>query len=83
MFHVADYFKKFAKIEGDTLQQNDAIRAALYEHCGVDKAKFEVKKGILYISGSPMLKSAVYMRKASIISSIQTSLPHARITDIR
>lgn len=82
MFNVADYFKKFAKIEGETLAQSDAIKAALYEHCGIDKAKFEVKKGIIYISGSSMLKSAVYMKKAAILAALRAG-SQAKITDIR
>jgi hypothetical protein len=83
MFNIADYFKKFAKIEGDSLVQKDAVAKALKEICGIESAKFEVKKGILYVSGSSIMKSAIYTRKASILTMLRTELSQSKIIDIR
>lgn len=83
MFNIADYFKKFSKIEGESLHQRDSIKAALYETCKLDKVDFEVKKGILYIKGSPMVKSIVYTKKGTILALIKTRIPDSRISDIR
>jgi Asp/Glu/hydantoin racemase len=83
MFNISDYFKKFSKIEGDSLVEKDAIRIAIYNNCGIDKVQFEVRKDILYIKGPPMLKSMIYTKKASIVAAIRESLPKTRITDIR
>ncbi len=83
MFNVADYFKKFKKIEDGALVEKDAILSAIAESCGTGTVRFEVKKDILYIKGSPMLKSAVYTKKATILASIKKNLPQTRIVDIR
>jgi hypothetical protein len=83
MFNIADYFKKFARIEGDSLVQKDAVAKALYETCKIEGASFEVKKGILYIKGSAMVKSLVYMKKEAILASLKLSLPQSNIYDVR
>lgn len=83
MFNIADYFKKFSKIEGESLYQKDSIRAALYEACNLDKVDFDVKKGILYIKGSPTVKSMVYTKKGAILALIKARMPDSRIFDIR
>lgn len=83
MFNVADYFKKFARLEGDSLIQKEAIEKALREVCGIQHASYSLKKGILTIKGSPALKSVVFMRKAALLSMLQTALPQSRIAEIR
>jgi hypothetical protein len=83
VFNVADYFKKFKKIEEGAFVEKDAILAALNESCGTGTVRFEVKKNVLYIKGSPMLKSAVYTKKAAILESIKRKLPQTMIADIR
>ncbi len=83
MFNISDYFKKFTKIEGNSIIQKDAIMIALYNNCGIDKVKFELKKDILYVQGTPMIKSMIYTKKASIIASIKENLPGSRVSDIR
>lgn len=83
MFNIADYFKKFARIEGDSLFLQDSIKAALYEVCGIEKVSFDVKKGILYIKGSPIVKSLVFTKKAPLIEALKAKNPKARIFDVR
>lgn len=83
MFNIADYFKKFSKIEGDSQFQSDSIRVALFENCKIDKVDFEVRKGILYIKGSPMMKSLIFTKKTAILTALKEKIPQSRITDIR
>ncbi len=83
MFNVADYFKKFAKIEGESLALRDSIRVALLEVCGVGKADFEVKKGVLIMKGHPVIKSMVFMKKKEVLEHLSRTSPQSRISDIR
>jgi hypothetical protein len=83
MFNIADYFKKFVKIEGDTNLQRNTISYALQKVCNIEKPEFDVKKNILYIKGSPMVKSAVFLKKSFILASVKESMPQSRIMDIR
>lgn len=83
MFNIADYFRKFSKIEGDSLFEKDSIKAAIYEVCGMDKVDFEIKKGIVYIKGSPMVKSLIFTKKGALLSAIKIKLPQKTIFDVR
>jgi len=83
VFNISDYFKKFKKIEGDTLVEKDIVLSILHDVCGVRTIQFEIEKGILYIKGSPMLKSVLYTKKTHILRLLKEKLPHKRISDIR
>lgn len=83
MFNVSDYLKKFARIEGDSLLQKDAVNSAIKESCGIDSTPFEIKKNVLYIKGSPVMKSIIYTKKLEILNLITKKDPKTKITDIR
>lgn len=83
MFNISDYLKKFARFEGDSLLQKDAVSTALKEVCGIENVSFEVKKGILMIKGSPVMKSLVFTKKAALIAALQMKYPQGRIFDVR
>jgi hypothetical protein len=82
MFNISDYLKKFSRIEGDSLAQRDAIAGAMREACGAE-IDFEVKKDIIYIKGSPVVRSIVYTKKGAILEAIKIRQPKLRISDIR
>ncbi|HEU0080788.1 MAG TPA: hypothetical protein VFQ72_02060 [Candidatus Paceibacterota bacterium] len=83
MFNISDYFKKFARLEGESLLQKEAIEQALKEVCGIPHAGYSLKKGVLTVKGSPMLKSVVFTKKQQLLAALQASLPQGRITDVR
>jgi len=83
MFNVADYFKKFARLEGESLVQKEAIQKVLGEICGIRHAGYSLRKGILTIKGSATLRSVVFTRKAAVLKALQEALPQARISEIR
>ncbi|HVU06492.1 MAG TPA: hypothetical protein VHC46_09860 [Thermodesulfobacteriota bacterium] len=82
MFNIADYFKKFSRIESDSLSQRDAVRAAIYGACGAD-IPFDVKKGVIIVKGSPAAKSVAFTKKEAIIRSLREKHPNLRLTDVR
>ena len=83
MFNIADYLKKFVKIEGDSKTQIEAISKALRDVCGIQSAKISLKKGILYVNAPSAAKSLVYMKKSALIAQIENELPQTKILDIR
>jgi hypothetical protein len=83
MFNISEYLKKFATLGEGILVERDSIDSSLREVCGVGGVDFEVKKGVLYVKGSPMLKSAVYTKKEAILASLRSKLPKTNIYDIR
>lgn len=44
---------------------------------------FTVKKDILYIKASPVVRSIIYTKKVAILEGIKAKDPKSRITDIR
>lgn len=83
MFNVADYFKKFSKIEEREVSQRDAIRVALFETCGIDKVDFDVRKGVIVLKSHSIIKSMVYMKKKEVLEHLSRTSPQSKITDIR
>ncbi|MFA6158511.1 MAG: hypothetical protein WC763_02685 [Candidatus Paceibacterota bacterium] len=83
MFNVADYFKKFSKIEETTLTLNGFIRKALKEVCGIDTASFEVKKGVIILKTNSIVKSIVFMKKKEVLEHLSKTSPSSKISDIR
>ncbi len=83
MFNVADYFKKFSKIEEREVSQRDAVRVALFETCGVDKVEFDVKKGVIILKSHSVVKSVVFMKKKEVLEHLSRTSPQSKITDIR
>jgi len=82
VFNIADYLKKFTRIDSDSVAQKDLITSILYEACGATIG-FEIKKDILYIKGSPVVKNIVYTKKVAILLAIKEKHPNVRISDIR
>jgi Zn-dependent membrane protease YugP len=83
MFNISDYFKKFSKIEGDSIAQKQGIAQAVKDVCGIDNVKYEVKKGILYIKGSPGVRMALFTKKAKLLEAVRKESPLSNIFDIR
>jgi len=83
MFNVADYFKKFSKLEEREVSQRDAIRVALFEVCGIGKADFDVRKGVILLKSHSIVKSMVFMKKKEVLEHLSRTSPQSKITDIR
>lgn len=83
MFNVADYLKKFAKLQGAAILSNDAVVSSLKDVCKIDGAKFEAKKGVLYLKATPREKMVVFTKKAAVLAAIKARDPLSSITDIR
>ncbi|MBX4209397.1 hypothetical protein KW799_01760 [Candidatus Parcubacteria bacterium] len=83
MFNIADYLKKFVRIEGDSIFKKESIAAAIREACGTDKIEFEAKKNVLYIKGSPVMRSIAYTKKDAILKALREKDPKSRITEVR
>lgn len=83
MFNISDYFKKFVKIEGDSVAQKEGIARAIKGVTGIDNARYEAKKGVLYIKGSPAMRMALFTKKAELLEAIKRESPLSIIYDIR
>ena len=83
MFNIADYLKKFARFEGDSALEREAVARALKEVCGLENIAFELRKGTLNLKATPTVKAIIFMKKDRLIAHLQQSYPQGRISDIR
>jgi hypothetical protein len=81
MFNISEYLKRFANLESNSRIQTETVQVAFKSIVGVENADFEVKKGIVYLKGSPMVKSATYTKKQLLLNEIKKKLPS--VYDIR
>jgi hypothetical protein len=83
MFNISDYLKKFSKITEDSALLKEVVSKALFEVCGTSEVVFEIKKGTLYIKGSPTLRALIFMNKSRLLERIKQESLKVRIVDIR
>jgi hypothetical protein len=83
MFNIADYLKRFAKMGEDIVVERSSVEQAIKTICGIEKPKFEVKKGILYINVPPVARSLVFMKKQALLEELKKSAAGAKIYDVR
>jgi hypothetical protein len=82
VFNVADYFKKFSKIEEGTLALRDSIRVAFSEVCGLGDVSFDVKKGVIIVTSNSIVRSVIFMKKKEVLERLSKTSPSS-ILDIR
>lgn len=83
MFNISDYLKRFASLGQNALLERDIVSLVLKESCGISDAQFEIRKGIVHLKGTPLLKSLVYTKKDAILTSLRLKMPKTRVYDIR
>lgn len=83
MFNVADYFKKFSKIEERTVSLRNAVQQAFSDVCGVEKVGFDIRKGVVIVTSNPVIKSIVFMKKKEVLEHLSRTSPSSGISDIR
>ncbi len=83
MFNIAEYLKKFSRLESNSALEKQAVNMTLKEICGLENVDFEVNRGVLYIKADPLLKSIVFMKKDVIIEYLKRKFPQSRIEDVR
>lgn len=81
---IANYLEKFKKIlfAGEEKQRIIVQLIEKNTKIKIDVKMIKVKGTVIYLQGSPMLRSEVLMKKMSILSDLAQLLPDQRFTDI-
>ncbi|MBI2096310.1 MAG: hypothetical protein HYT43_01600 [Candidatus Taylorbacteria bacterium] len=84
MFNISSFFAKFKKLGLDKEREKAAVLEVLREVLPVEikDEVVRIKDGIIRLSGSPALKSAVFLKKQEILEKIK-SLTDKSFLDIR
>ena len=83
MFNVGRYFEKFSRIEEKSRFEKETVTKVIKDICGIENIPFEIKKDVLYIKGSPIMRSIVYTKKVLILETLRTAGLKNILTDIR
>ena len=83
MFNISDYLKKFTHLEGDLEAQKKIIGSALKEVCNLEDIDFEIKKGTLYVTANPTIKSIIFTKKDQIVVYLKQNFRKGKVIDVR
>jgi hypothetical protein len=69
MFDIAKYLEKFKVMSTSRSFLRDSVAEAIKEVCNIeiDPAKIEIKNYIARISEKPIVKTAIFLKKAKIL----------------
>lgn len=72
MFNISGFLEKFKKFDqSKTLQTENIIKnIELVVGVRIDKRNIDIKDGILKISGSPVLKQEIFLKKENLLPLI-------------
>ncbi len=83
--HITNFLDKFKKL----IYQKEAIKEIIIEtisgevHRRIEKDSVKIKNGIIYISGSPVLRSEIMVHKNNILNKLKIVSPGNIFLDIK
>jgi len=83
--HITKFLEKFKQLifQKEELK-NIVIKTIENEvHCKVESSTIKIKNGVVYLKGSPMLRSEIMMHKKQIIETLGKILPESKFLDIK
>lgn len=82
---ISNFLDKFKKILFEKETVYKVISEIITKHLAytINSSKITLKGSVIYLQGSPMLKSEVLLHKKDILSDIENTLGTKRFTDIR
>ena len=69
MFNISGFLEKFKKFDQDRSSQTENIIRAIESAVGVKvgKGSFDVRNGVLFIHGSPVLRQEIFLKKENLL----------------
>jgi hypothetical protein len=83
--HITNFFSKFKDLLFKQEESNKIIVNIITKHISypIESNIIKTKGSIIYIQGSPMLRSEVLIHKSGILSDLANLLPESHFMDIR
>lgn len=82
---VSLFLEKFKKLLSQKEVSQTLISETLFKYLKIpiNEKMFRVKGSVIYIQGSPVLRSEILIHKESILSDLNKTIGNIRFTDIR
>lgn len=83
--HINNFLDKFKKILFQKEEIKNIVTKIISEEISfpLEKDKIKIKKGIIFIEGSPVLRNEIMLQKKQILIKIKTLLPDIVFLDIK
>lgn len=83
--HITNFLGKFKDLLFKQEETTTAIVDVITKHISypIESSSIKTKGNIIYLQGSPMLRSEVLIHKPGILADLANLLPESRFTDIR
>ena len=83
--HITRFLDKFKKLLFQGQESNRIIIETITKHISypIKEDMVKVKGTVIYLVGSPLLKSEVLVHKSGILTDISNMIPGRKFTDIR
>jgi hypothetical protein len=83
--HITNFFDKFKKLLSKGEANHALIADIVSRHItsSIKASAIKIKDSVIYIKGSPMLKSEILIHKQAILTEIELYLVGQHFTDIR
>lgn len=83
--HITSFLEKFKKLLLQKEASQKTIAEIIEKHISypVSTSTIKVRGTIVYLEGSPLLRSEILTHKQGIIADLEMTMSERRITDIR
>lgn len=83
--HITNFLEKFKDLLFKQEEITTTIVGVITKHISypIESSAIKTKGSIIYLKGSPMLRSEVFIHKSGILADLANLIPESRFTDIR
>ena len=83
--HITNFLDKFRKL----IFQKEELKNVVVETISkvinhkIESQKVKIKNGIIFVEGSPILRSEIMMHKTQILNQLENTIPQNKFLDIK
>jgi hypothetical protein len=83
--HITSFLDKFRKIIFQKEEVKNIVVKTISEEIShpIESSSIKIKNAVIYIEGSPMLRSEILMHKKQILVKLKDFLPNNNFLDIK
>jgi len=83
--HITNFLDKFRKLIFQKEELKNVVVEIISKEINhkIESQKVKIKNGLIFVEGSPMLRSEIMMHKKQILNQLEKTLPQNKFLDIK
>jgi len=83
--HITNFLEKFKKLIFQKEEIKETVIKIISDEIShqIEKDSLKIKNGVIYISGSPILRNEIMMHKINILNKLKNLFPNNNFLDIK